>query len=963
MKTTVPLSSNVGCSRQNASAITASPSSSLVSIHTTNQTVAHSKAKTNVMSNAFSLSINRSCVSSIESLVSEIDRSSSSNNGSSDTRSAETLDYPTIRSCSLQTSRSLPDLLVNSTARLCIRPNPLSAFKVDNRANSNEAEQKDQPANESNRSAHNVNMMDASQQTSNTTPSPFAAFRFQWPPQASPIKSSLVKLKQIALPHWFGSTDRSKESRNSARFHSIVTDEILHTTQPKLKSSNKPTLLCNVLRSGGQSILTHSSQPITTTDPKHTFELLHRPSLTEIDVEVTTTQPVYGGHHNPLDPLERHDCGIKNDVSNDSQNLFHFTSNRNYAAGPTYCRESTLTDEINDQHHCSINNPMDHPAHAYIRLNGSTGAYRPAHWINGVLGCLRPFIGSLSKLQSTHTRCQSSRDQQINANRFDANTSGISLESMRDNGRWEIPIQEIHSLRWIGSGAQGAVFQGEYNGQPVAVKQVHEQSDTELQHLRRLRHPNVIRLIGVCTKPPSFCIVMEYCEHGSLYEQLKRPAEVPLQRVCDWSRQVCDGMLYLHQNRIIHRDLKSPNVLLSDRFTLKISDFGASRTQQQGAHSMQMSVAGTVAWMAPEVIRNEKCSEKVDVWSYGVMLWELLTCQVPYAQVESSRVILGVGNHDLRLPIPDACPNAMRALIQRCWSSRPRNRPSFGQLAVLLQPALSEMQRTLAAVDLCAVRRLWQKEVAAKLVACGTSQRKRLQRNRNQLELAQQLRQHYEQKLQRANRLYAEASALFEQLQQRERQLKRREHELSLKSAMHAPFARSGSIRRLQHIRPRSRSRCVRYHRTAAPLTTLQCKPNANLANTNDDTNDDDNANAKIPQKQNTDSLNYNDSQSQCNIRLAIETNSPENQHSKHTTPYRKNNVSDNLNSDSENIGYSINRLSFDRSKVYPQAMFQEKNPKTNSSIVDVSILQDNSHRLVAENCSMNRSTEKVTIN
>ena len=131
------------------------------------------------------------------------------------------------------------------------------------------------------------------------------------------------------------------------------------------------------------------------------------------------------------------------------------------------------------------------------------------------------------------------------------------------------------------------------------------------------------------------------------------------------------------------------SVLIGKNEILKISDFGTSRTW--GEQSTCMSFAGTVAWMAPEVIRNEPCNEKVDIWSFGVLLWELLTCEIPYQNVDSSAIIWGVGSNKLNLPIPSTCPEGYKLLIKQCWATKPRNRPSFKNILMHLDIASVEI--------------------------------------------------------------------------------------------------------------------------------------------------------------------------------------------------------------------------------------------------------------------------------
>ena len=124
---------------------------------------------------------------------------------------------------------------------------------------------------------------------------------------------------------------------------------------------------------------------------------------------------------------------------------------------------------------------------------------------------------------------------------------------------WEVPFESISDLQWLGSGAQGAVFVGQLDNEPVAVKKVKDEDETNIHHLRKLNHPNIIQFKGVCTQSPCYCIIMEYCPFGPLFNFFRDGTDkVPPKRLIDWSKQIASGMKYLHDHKIIHRDLKSP---------------------------------------------------------------------------------------------------------------------------------------------------------------------------------------------------------------------------------------------------------------------------------------------------------------------------------------------------------------------------------------------------------------------
>ncbi|KAM9306003.1 mitogen-activated protein kinase kinase kinase 13 [Gastrophryne carolinensis] len=395
-----------------------------------------------------------------------------------------------------------------------------------------------------------------------------------------------------------------------------------------------------------------------------------------------------------------------------------------------------------------------------IKIHFSRSGSGNGGFLEGLFGCLRPVWNMIGKAYSTDYKLQ-------------------------QQDTWEVPFEEISELQWLGSGAQGAVFLGKFRGEEVAIKKVREQKETDIKHLRKLKHPNIIGFKGVCTQAPCYCIIMEYCAHGQLYEVLRAGRKVTPRLLVDWSTGIASGMNYLHLHKILHRDLKSPNVLVTHTDTVKISDFGTSK--ELSDKSTKMSFAGTVAWMAPEVIRNEPVSEKVDIWSFGVLMWELLTGEIPYKDVDSSAIIWGVGSNSLHLPVPSTCPDGFKILMKQTWQSKPRNRPSFRQILMHLDIASADVLAT-AQETYFKSQAEWREEVKKhfeKIKSEGTCihrlDEELIRRRREELRHALDIREHYERKLERANNLYMELSAIMLQLEVREKDLIRREQAVEKK--------------------------------------------------------------------------------------------------------------------------------------------------------------------------------------
>uniref|UniRef100_A0A673M239 Mitogen-activated protein kinase kinase kinase n=1 Tax=Sinocyclocheilus rhinocerous TaxID=307959 RepID=A0A673M239_9TELE len=276
-----------------------------------------------------------------------------------------------------------------------------------------------------------------------------------------------------------------------------------------------------------------------------------------------------------------------------------------------------------------------------------------------------------------------------------------------------IDFSELALEEMIGVGGFGKVYRAIWKGMEVAVKAARRDPDEDvsqtLESVRQeaklfamLSHPNIMGLLGVCLQEPNLCLVMEYARGGPLNRALAGK-RIPPHTLVDWAVQIARAMLYLHCQAIvpvIHRDLKSSNILILERVenddlsnkTLKVTDFGLAREWHR---TTKMSAAGTYAWMAPEVIRSSTFSKGSDVWSYGVLLWELLTGEVPFRGIDGLAVAYGVAMNKLSLPIPSTCPEPFARLMEDCWNVDPHARPPFtsilDQLTAIEESGFFEM--------------------------------------------------------------------------------------------------------------------------------------------------------------------------------------------------------------------------------------------------------------------------------
>nr|XP_039261083.1 mitogen-activated protein kinase kinase kinase 7-like isoform X1 [Styela clava] len=251
----------------------------------------------------------------------------------------------------------------------------------------------------------------------------------------------------------------------------------------------------------------------------------------------------------------------------------------------------------------------------------------------------------------------------------------------------EIKYEEMKLGNTIGKGAFGVVYEAVYRQHPVAVKKIESENErrafiTELRQLSRVSHPNIIRLYGACSNPVS--LVMELAECGSLYDLLHGAGPLPHYtggHGMSWCLQCAKGVAYLHNMKpkaLIHRDLKPPNLLLTNQgLVLKICDFGTACD----IHTQMTNNKGSAAWMAPEVFEGCQYSERCDVFSWGIILWEVLTRRKPFDELggPAFRIMWAV-HTGTRPPLIQGCPKPIEELMTRCWSKNPSSRPSMNDV-------------------------------------------------------------------------------------------------------------------------------------------------------------------------------------------------------------------------------------------------------------------------------------------
>ncbi|XP_075253069.1 tyrosine-protein kinase CSK-like isoform X2 [Convolutriloba macropyga] len=275
------------------------------------------------------------------------------------------------------------------------------------------------------------------------------------------------------------------------------------------------------------------------------------------------------------------------------------------------------------------------------------------------------------------------------------------IKSDFEKCNWRISRAEVHLKESIGSGEFAEVFKGTFRKAQVAVKKIKRQGQEESEKIlaeacimTSLKHPNLLRLIGVVTDDPIMMLV-EYCDKGSLLDVLRTQGRqvITLTNLLDFAKGVLDGMWYLECKNLQHRDLACRNVLIDDSMQAKICDFGLAQNRTATLESAKFPIK----WSAPEAVNEKKYTNKSDVWSYGVFLWELFSYgRVPYPSMQKDEVVKHV-MRGYRMQCPPDCPEEIYKMMLKCWTIEVNDRPSFRTLKETV--LTDELIKTLKAND------------------------------------------------------------------------------------------------------------------------------------------------------------------------------------------------------------------------------------------------------------------------
>ena len=264
-------------------------------------------------------------------------------------------------------------------------------------------------------------------------------------------------------------------------------------------------------------------------------------------------------------------------------------------------------------------------------------------------------------------------------------TAGLSKEA---NEAWEIDRKSICFVKKLGTGQFGEVWMGIWNETTeVAVKTLKpgtvgaSEFLEEAGLMKKFRHPNLIQLYAVCTQEEPIYIITELMKHGSVLEYLRGDGRsLKLPQLIDMGAQVASGMAYLEEKNYIHQDLAARNILVGENLICKVADFGLARVIDEDIYEAHTGAKFPIKWTAPEAAMDSRFTIKSDVWSFGILLYEVITYgRFPYPGMNNAQVLESLQT-GYRMPCPMGCPQQLYEIIRECWRDDAVSRPTFDAL-------------------------------------------------------------------------------------------------------------------------------------------------------------------------------------------------------------------------------------------------------------------------------------------
>ncbi|CAF0730028.1 unnamed protein product [Didymodactylos carnosus] len=266
-----------------------------------------------------------------------------------------------------------------------------------------------------------------------------------------------------------------------------------------------------------------------------------------------------------------------------------------------------------------------------------------------------------------------------------------TLPEIDRHGLLELDRKQLEKIALLGKGNYGEVYRGKYGNRDVAIKCMKtdmknrssnvEKFLDEARIMKNLNDKNIVRLYGVCTKEEPIFIVTEYMTNGCLLNYLREHGKsIQLDKLVDFAVQIARGMCYLEQRKYVHCDLAARNILVGEQNIAKIADFGLAKVVQDGRLLVDRESQFPIKWTAPEAATKKEYTTKSDVWSYGILLFELVTRgSNPYPGMSNNEALQAVLT-GYRMPQPNDCPDTYYDAMLWCWKENPDNRPTFEYL-------------------------------------------------------------------------------------------------------------------------------------------------------------------------------------------------------------------------------------------------------------------------------------------